>query len=179
MTKRLLSPEALQAAAEEVQQLADEQGVHAILVGGLAMQHYGSDRLTADIDFAAAKRLRGLPRGKPLVFGGEAITLPGGVPLDLIVRRDDFRSLYEAAIEDPDQIASSEIVLARAEYLAAMKMVAGRPKDEEDLRHLITSGHLDRRKAKAIIRKHLGAYAVREFENTIEEAEWIASRVRK
>lgn len=178
--KRLLSPEALEEAAAEVVELAEEQDVAVVLVGGLAMQWYGSSRLTGDIDFAAQKRLRGIPRGRPLAFGGDATKASNGVPLDLIVRRDDFRALYEAAIDDGGMVMltadNKTIPVARPEYLAAMKMVAGRPKDEEDLRHLISYRSLNMNVTKRLIREHLGPYAVKEFDLFCEEAEWIAKR---
>ncbi len=57
-----------------------------------------------------------------------------------------------------------------------MKLVAGRRKDEDDLTFLITSNVIDIGKTERIVRKHLGAYALREFRSFVDEAQWRASR---
>ena len=51
--RRFLAPELLIAGVSEIVAIAARARVTALLVGGLAMQHYGSDRLTGDLDFAA------------------------------------------------------------------------------------------------------------------------------
>jgi hypothetical protein len=48
--------------------------VRIALLGGFALQQYGSDRLTGDIDIAAPEVLDGLPAGKALTFGGVQTT---------------------------------------------------------------------------------------------------------
>jgi len=50
----MLSLEEMHAGLAEIASLAREAQVSIALVGGVALYHYGSDRLTADIDFAAA-----------------------------------------------------------------------------------------------------------------------------
>ena len=62
------------------------------------------------------------------------------------------------------------------EYLVAMKMVAGRPKDETDVRYLVLLEDFDAQRAEDVVRRHLGRYAVRELRSLIEEARWRASR---
>ena len=74
--KRFLDPKQLESAAAEVGALAKQEGVRVALIGGFALQHYGSDRLTGDIDFAADSVLEGLPSGPPLSFGGVQTTSP-------------------------------------------------------------------------------------------------------
>ena len=44
------------------------------------------------------------------------------------------------------------------------------------LTFLITSNVIDLGKTERIVRKHLGAYALREFRSFVEEALWRASR---
>lgn len=97
------------------------------------------------------------------------------VPVDVIVRDDDFADLYVAA-QDHVVDKGAPLPIVEPEYIAAMKLVAGRRKDEDDLAFLITSGVIDLGKTERIIRKHLGAYALREFRSFVEEAKWRASR---
>ena len=142
------------------------------------MQLYGSDRLTGDVDIAAVERLKALPRGKALSFGGEQTRAPNGVPVDLVLRNDDYASLYDEAIEQAARIRGVPVPVAKQEYLAAMKMVAGRSRDTADLEFLIASGAVSSSKARKIIRKHLGIYAADEFDRVAEEIKWRASRGR-
>src|SRR5262249_13918356 len=110
--------------------------------------------------------LRPIPglTGKRLTFGGVG-TKVKGVPVDVIVRDDKYAALYEEAI-----LASRNGVVTPP-YLAAMKMAAGRPKDESDLIYLISNGQLgDFKATERIIRKHLGPYAVDSFEGYAFEA---------
>jgi hypothetical protein len=58
--KRFLSTETLDRVANEMTRLARRQKVKAAVVGGLAMQIYGSDRLTMDVDFIADRLVKGL-----------------------------------------------------------------------------------------------------------------------
>jgi len=176
--RRFLAPEVLGEAVAEIAAIAKHEHVHAALIGGFAMQLYGSDRLTGDIDIAATERLQELPRGKRLSFGGEQTRAPNGVPVDLVLRSDDYAALYDEAIEKAGKLKGVFFPVARPEHLAAMKMVAGRTRDLSDLEFLITSGTVDVRKAKDVIRRHLGVYAAGEFGLLVEEVRWKASRGR-
>jgi hypothetical protein len=176
LRKKFLAPELLEQAALQIDSLAGEQDVPLVLVGGFAMQFYGSDRLTGDVDFAADRSLSGLPEGKALSFGGVQTQAPNGVPVDLIVRDDEYQDLYEAAIDNPVTDDDTGLLIAAPEYLAAMKMVAGRQRDMGDLEVLILSGELDLTKTRQVVRKFLGQYAVREFDRIVDEAVWRARR---
>ena len=179
-SSRFLDPESLRDAALRVASIATRQRVPVLLIGGYAMQFYGSDRLTGDVDFAASAMLRGLPAGEPLSFGGKQTLAPNAVPLDLVIRNDDFAPLYEAAILKPRHHRSLPgVPIVRAEFLAAMKMVAGRPKDNADLDSLVLSGNLNIPAARKVIAKFLGPYAAQEFDQTVEVAEWQRSRGRR
>lgn len=68
--KRFISPEEATAAIAEVAARAREEGVRVALAGGNAMQLYGSDRFTADVDFVAAEIIMALPCEGTLSFGG-------------------------------------------------------------------------------------------------------------
>ncbi len=96
--KRFLSPDALAQAVSEVGAIARAADVDVIVIGGYAMQHYGSDRLTCDVDFAVSAPLAALPKGQLLKFGGVRTVAPSGVPIDVILRRDAYARLYTAAV---------------------------------------------------------------------------------
>lgn len=163
-------------AIEEVRELARPDVVAVVLAGGAAMQIYGSDRLTKDVDFIAAEPIPGLPDEGPLSFGGYKSHTPSGVPVDVILRSDDYEGLYEEAIQTAEKDPELRVSVVSPEYLAAMKMAAGRVKDEEDLRSLILSGNLDLGKAETVIREWLGRYGLSSFRSFVEEAKWRAGR---
>jgi len=168
--ERLPSYDELLAAVERVRRHGGVggQGVAAI-AGGLAMQIWGSQRLTGDLDIAANDPLG--YHGEPLSFGGVR-TLEGGIKLDVIVRDDEWSELYVEAIDNAVEVDDVPLPVVTPEYLVAMKMVAGRGKDEEDVKYLVLMDDLNRERTEAIVRRHLGAYAVRELRAIIAEAEW-------
>ena len=177
--RRLLDPVTLENAAAEVGAVAEREGVRVALIGGLALQRYGSDRLTGDIDFAADAVLAGLPGGPALSFGGVQTRTPSGVPVDLIVREDDYRALYEEAIAQAVRVPGLPVPLATAEHLAAMKMAAARDRDELDLQFLLRARAVDVARARQIIYRHLGPFAAQEFDRVVEEVEWKRHRDRR
>lgn len=176
---RFLAPEQLIAGVSEIAAIAARARATVLLVGGLAMQHYGSDRLTGDLDFAARKVPKELPVLGTLSFGGVQTSTPSGVPVDFIVRGDDYAELYRDAILASPVVPELGVRVVLPEYLAAMKMAAGRDKDFLDLKFLLSQeGLVDAAKARVIVRKHLGPYAAREFDSLVDEAAWLKSRGR-
>lgn len=168
-----LDHDTMERGAVELHTLARDQDVKAVLIGGSALHYFGSPRLTADVDFAATDYLPGLTRGSPLSFGGEKLVSSGGVPVDWVVRDDDYRDLYEAAVHDP--LSSKDLApvsVARPEYLLVMKMVADRGKDQADVEWLLVHELVDVAHTRRIVRRHLGAYALRDLESLEREAEW-------
>lgn len=172
-----LDPALLTQAAAEVGELAKAEGRPVALIGGLAMQVYGSDRLTGDLDVVAYDRLDSLPYGSPLSFGGEQTQAPNGVPLDIVMRDDVYKPLYDEALDRARRVKGLPIPVVLPEYLAAMKMAANRGKDRVDLEFLLSRpGLLDPKRTLRVVREHLGAYAGEEFRGLLEEAAWRASR---
>ena len=104
------------------------------------------------------------------------MTAPRTVPIDVIVRSDEWEQLYEDALESAEQVDGISAPVVTPEYLVAMKMVAGRAKDEADVRYLVLTDDFDRARAEGIVREHLGAYAVKELRAVIVEAEWRRTR---
>jgi hypothetical protein len=168
--RKLESLKRLEEALYEVLRLAEREDRSVVVAGGMAMQVYGSDRLTADVDVLSDGFLSGLPRGKALTFGGETTHASNGVTVDVICRTDDYKELYEEALTAAlDNFATSEsdFPVVDVEYLAAMKFAAGRFKDRADLVFLVKETGLNRETLRVIVRKHLGRYAVRELDNEL------------
>jgi hypothetical protein len=171
--RRLLAPEVLDQAASYVLEAAEREGVAAALGGGYALQLYGSPRLTGDVDVVASDEISALPRGKALSFGGYKSEVEG-VPVDVILRDDDFAPLYEEALAGATVVEG--VPLVSPEHLAAMKMVAGRRTDLADLEFLIGDRVIDLPKTRLIVRRHLGPYAVKELDSFVEETRWRKSK---
>ncbi|KKW45662.1 MAG: hypothetical protein UY96_C0017G0063 [Parcubacteria group bacterium GW2011_GWB1_56_8] len=181
MTERahkFLAPELLEEAVEQVAAIAKHERVRVALIGGFALQLYGSTRLTGDVDFASDVRLDALPPGPSLSFGGEQTQAPNGVPVDIVLRDDKYAELYDEALAQAIHQRGVPVPVARPEHLAAMKMVAGRARDDADLEFLVASGVVDVKKALAVIKEHLGSYAEDEFGELVEEILWKAGRGR-
>ena len=183
---KALAPFLLAEVAAILGELATRQKTTVALVGGFALQYFGSPRLTGDVDVIAGGPLRALEPTESLSFGGQRTTVVASgnevvgvnvlVPVDVIVRDDEFAGLYEAALDHVVD-KGAPLLIVEPEYIAAMKLVARRPKDEEDLAFLVTSKVIDLDKAERVIRKHLGgAFAAREFRSFVDEALWRASR---
>lgn len=150
------------------------------LIGGAAMQFYGSDRFTKDVDFIAddtepADSASDLRRISALSFGGGRYIAPGNVPVDIIVREDHSAALYEEALDHAEPTEEGFLIVT-PEYLAAMKFDAMRGKDEVDLLWMLGQKDLvNAKKTEEIVRKHCGGHrAAREFRQMVNEAIWRA-----
>lgn len=141
------------------------------------MQVYGSDRLTGDLDVAAARAIRGFPIERSLAFGGSAVTTRAGVPVDIIVRSDVYARLYRAAVRHAKVVRDVPIRVVTAPYLVAMKIAAGRSKDALDAELLLsrmTAKEIE--ETRLVLRRHLGVYAAEELDGFVEEARWMKRR---
>lgn len=174
--KKLLDPETLRTAVAELADMADKHDVDLALLGGFALQLYGSPRLTGDVDVTADQPISALPVLKPLSFGGFQTETPSGVPVDYIIRDDVWEKLYEALSEHAVEHEGVDLPVATPEYLAATKLQSARPQDEQDLEWLIGSGVIDTAVAREIIEKHLGPFAAEEFDRMVEFVEWRRTR---
>ena len=168
-----LSPEILDQAVVDITEIARESGVRLVLVGGYAMQLYGSPRLTANVDVAALEMLESLEPEQELSFGGAQVRAPNGVPVDIIVRDDEYAPLYSKAIKTAKYVQEAPLSVVGPEYLAAMKMAAGRRgKNDADLEFLVAAEVVDIAKARRVIQKFLGIYAAREFDQLVRVVHW-------
>jgi hypothetical protein len=161
----------MREAFRDVARLARREGKKVALAGGLAMRTYGSDRVTQDVDVLASETIDRLARGRLLSFGGVQTRTRMGVPVDLIVRSDEYADLYEEALDRAVNKGGLRIV--RPEHLVSMKMVAGRARDESDLMFLLS--RMDAamfKRALDVARRFLGRYAARELTILRQEARW-------
>lgn len=176
---KFLNYDQIGESIETVAALAKDQHVHVALAGGAAMQIYGSDRFTKDVDFLASDELQDLEIKKALSFGGFQSVTPGGVTIDLIIRDDQYKDLYESALETAEEVEGLPIRVATIEYMVAMKLAAGRGKDMEDLAFLLLDTDIDYPVARTVVVEELGIYAGDELDSFLEECKWQRSRGKR
>jgi hypothetical protein len=173
---RFLDPAKIEVAINEVGAIVRNAHVGIALAGGCALQLYGSDRFTADVDFV----LNGypplsqsqLPRKGVLAFGGLKTSAPNGVPVDLIVRDDQYANLYDEALDHAGRLAGVSVPVITLPYLGAMKMVAGRGKDQQDLQFILLDSGVSYKKLRSVVAEHLGVYAADELDALKQTAAW-------
>jgi len=95
-----------------------------------------------------------------------------GVEVKWLVRTDDYRVLYAEAIERSKPKLGFRIVFP--EHFAAMKLTAGRDKDQDDLIWLLRQKNLvDRTTAREIVHRLVGGqFAAESFDSFVQEADW-------
>ena len=159
----VIDTESASQAVEIISSLAEENGVNWALVGGLAMNLYGSNRLTKDINVIADKPLpieQSRIVGK-LKQGGErfnAETDKTVVSVDWIIRNDVFKSMFNEALKSAVRI--NDVQILTPEWLVILKFIAARFKDQEDAVFLLSrNGLVDRKLIKEHIIKSAGAIA--------------------
>lgn len=173
--KKFQDPAAIEGAIAEVAARADESGVRVALIGGMAMQLLGSDRLTWNLDFVCSGLIEHVQIRNMLSFGGASVSTSRGYPVDLIVRNDAYSALYEEALGSSVVEPGLPVRVVQPRYLATMKMAAARDKDKFDLKILIRLGVVSFEDVAPIVKKHLGEYALRELKRIFDEAAWMAS----
>lgn len=168
---KLLSYAQLREAVVRVTQIDKD----AVLIGGFALNLYGSSRLTTDLDTIVERVPDGFENEKRLSFGGVRTTV-NSVPVDFIERNDDAAPLYEAAYDHATKLPSIPLLVARPEYLLAMKMYAGRKKDEADIEWMLRAKIVDRHLAEQVVKKFLGVLAAKDLRLLFELTDWMATR---
>ncbi len=156
----LLDEESATEAIKTVAEIAEANNIDWALVGGLAMAIYGSDRTTKDIDIIADKLLPLESQGL-LKQGGERYSIKTKkkiVTVDWIIRRDEFKSLFRAALKESVKI--NDVPILTPEWLVILKFIAGRFKDQEDAVFLLSRKDLvNRNVIKEKIVNHVGLTA--------------------
>ena len=155
--------EPLQQTLVDAVKFLDAERVPYALIGGLAVSLRGQPRMTADVDMvilADVPRALALVRAlevsnfKPLFDGvaevvQKAFILPlrhrvTNVKVDLALGLSGFERQTLARAERLP-LAGAEIAVATAEDLLIMKVLAGRPQDDQDVQGLVIAQgkHLD------------------------------------
>ncbi|MBI4263728.1 MAG: hypothetical protein HY657_05095 [Acidobacteria bacterium] len=164
----------------------DSHGADFALIGGLALEAWGIARATKDADFAvpvgvaerAADTLRGpATEIRPLRIGGVGLRdNQRGLRIDLVDRRFHFAALFEDAIREARtsgrkaRVAGHDVSLVSMEFLLAMKLVSGEPKDEIDVRRILQREELRYGEARGIVERHLGAASANRLDALAREA---------
>jgi hypothetical protein len=163
-----------------------DQSTEFALIGGLALDAWGIPRATKDVDFAvpvgaaekAAEALRGPETEiRPLRIGGVGVRdAVRGLRIDLIDRRFHFAALFTAAIEDAvrsgrkARVGRRDVALASLEFLLAMKLVSGDPKDDADVRRILQRQELRYHDARALVQQHLGVASANRLDALARDA---------
>lgn len=175
---KFLDPHAADAAIAEVTGTAGLEQISIALIGGLAMQLYGSDRLTTDVDFVADRESESnftLNHVSSIgSIGGVRGYTSTGVHVDVIVRTDVYADLYLDACQRAR--VHDGVRLVSREHLAAMKFLTRRPKDRLDLEFLVRTGRLSLATTFDFIFASAGQYAAEGF---AEELDLIALRAAR
>jgi len=173
--KKFLGPEQIEGALDEVAELADHSGAQVALIGGVALQLYGSDRMTKDIDFVGDVEFEGLIEPGRVGIGGFKGKTSNGVQVDVLIG-GDYPSLRTATLENAEEVAGLPVRVARLEHILALKLVAGRQKDELDIKTMLMLGNADLELTREIIGEHVGKYAVGDFDSFVIEVAWRQKR---
>ena len=153
------------------------KGIASAICGGLAMHLYGFVRATQDVDLVASALLDVTPE-KKLSFGGVSFSVEVDgrrVTVDWIVRDDFFREFYETALTEAQDLGEGLRIIT-PEWLAVLKYIAGRGKDQIDLLWLLQQPQLvDRVQLLAHFERVLGplgaAFPKRELERLFLQAD--------
>jgi hypothetical protein len=147
------------------------------IAGGLAMQFYGSPRLTNDVDLLSTST-EGLDWKKHLTFGGLRGEASNGVEVDVIVRDDEWADLYLGALVSSIEMNEAPIRVVPAEFMVVLKMIPKRDKDETDLMYLLQMPELDYDEATRHVKDYLGRFGVSELKSYRDQAEWMKAKGR-
>lgn len=172
---KFITPAQIDWAIDLMKAAATAHGVTTMVVGGVAMQAYGSPRLTKDIDFvvdAEFERPQRMTVLGPINFGGQAWIAADGTRIDVILRSDDYRPLYEEALSN-HVVSEDGVPLVSPEYLAALEFAANEPKHLLDLQWLLKQpGLVDRDKVSNIIHRHVGQrFGVETFGRLVDQVD--------
>lgn len=177
-----IHPDQVNEVIQLLKKLSKEQHFDFALIGGIAMQYLGSDRFTKDVDVVAntslnpAEKLSALG---PINFGGTAYQMASGAKLDYIIRNDEFRELYEKALENAF-LTEEGVRMVTPDYLAAMKFIAyitdrkRRAIHLDDLKWLLRQeGFVDVQKTSSLIYRYAGGRLSQEmFQRIVDEIDF-------
>ncbi len=132
--------------ADDLARIAGELGITPLVIGGLAVNHHGYLRLTADLEvlvskaFAAAlvRRLRSEPGWKRYAEGFKNTLLD--VSVDICVEGERTAPNSAETFPSPDEletIAAHPLPVPALFELIALKVMSGRARDDADVVELL------------------------------------------
>ena len=136
---------ALHAADETYTRL----GIPHALIGGVAVGAYAEPRATKDIDFLVGDEAFD-SRGLVVSFRAGVPLEAAGVPVDSVPVDPRYEALYRDALRTAVDSGEGAVRIVRPEYLAALKLVAGRGRDLDAVSDMLDHG-LDERAVGAIV----------------------------
>jgi hypothetical protein len=132
--------------ADELASIAGELGVTPVVIGGLAVNHHGYLRLTADLDIlvskasasALSRRLRSEPGWRRHAEGYRNGAL--GVSVDICVEGERTAPGSSETFPDPGDlktIRTEPLPVPALSELIALKVMSGRARDDADVVELL------------------------------------------
>ncbi len=132
--------------ADELAHIANELGVTPVVIGGLAVNHHGYLRLTADLDVlvsrasarALLRRLRSEPGWKRHAEGFRNGML--GVSVDICVEGERTAPGSTETFPDPadlEVVRTAPMPVPTLSELIALKVMSGRARDDADVVELL------------------------------------------
>ena len=141
-------------AAWEVHTFLTARGVPYVIIGGLAVQHWGEPRFTLDVDVTVAAPLddpdalvRAIVKHfpsrieDPVAFARQArivlVRASNGCPVDISLALPGYEEEVMRRAVDYELEPGKVVRLASAEDLIIHKAVAGRPQDLRDIEGIV------------------------------------------
>src|SRR5688572_12515983 len=132
--------------ADDLARLGRDAGVAPVVIGGLAVNHHGYMRLTADVDIlvsragaaALTRKLKAEPGWKRYAEGFKNTIL--GVSVDLYVEGDRTSPHSTETFPDPaelDTVKVKPLPVAALPDLLALKVMSGQERDDADVVELL------------------------------------------
>ncbi len=127
--------------AERLEQL----GLEPVLIGGLAARRYRHrDRFTTDVDFLT-RELGDLPeRMQDAGFSVRTMAEPGSSDPYVVFIRGNGMKVDVLKAETPFQESAIDRAIdgiITAEDVIVFKLLAGRPRDQDDVQSILAAGH--------------------------------------
>ncbi len=176
-----IDPDLALKAARQMVGIAERHGTKAAIAGGLAMQIFGFTRATKDVDIVASAKLD-LKSEESLQFGGNIyhVQVEGkSVEVDWIVRSDDKKMVYHAALESAEMTEHGFPIIT-PEWMVILKYLAGRGKDHTDLIWLLSEqGLVDRNAVFGHVEKLMGPmafWAKQDMGSAFAEADFLKEK---
>lgn len=167
---KFLRGEQIEATLTTITQRLAQGRTSFALAGGCALQLYGSPRFTTDVDVIARAAPLNVSTVKTaevreigsLGFGGVELKIrSSGVAVDWIIRDDEYAPLFREALANAREPRGFGRLVVTLPYLGAMKVLANRAKDFQDLEFVLgpASTLYDYKELRAIVKRHLGPLA--------------------